>query len=104
MTPPRRLPRIALEATGVFAGATVMLLGLAPTAPLAKELGVCESGAARDVLAGNVLLPRFIPGPMVHIPPLYWWLVALCVRILGWGEMAFRCDESSRRESIKSVI
>jgi hypothetical protein len=67
-----------------------MLLGLAPTAPFAKELGVCESGAARDVLAGNILLPRFIPGPMVHVPPLYWWLVALCVRILGWGEMAFR--------------
>jgi Dolichyl-phosphate-mannose-protein mannosyltransferase len=82
--------RIVFEAAGIFAGALAILFTLAPTAPFAKELGVCESGAVRDVLAGNVLLPRFIPGPIVHVPPLYWWIAAVCVRLLGWSELAFR--------------
>jgi len=82
--------RILLEATAVFAGAMVFLIALAPTAPFTRELGVCESGAVRDVLAGNIILPRFIPGPMVHVPPLYWWSAALCVRVFGWTEIALR--------------
>src|SRR5437870_9206075 len=82
--------RIWLEAAGVFVGAFALLLTLGPNAPFTKELGVCESGAVRDILAGNIILPRFIPGPMVHVPPLYWWITAILVRLLGWDEMAFR--------------
>ena len=66
------------------------LIALAPTAPFTKELGVCESGAVRDVLDGNIILPHFIPGPMVHVPPLYWWTAALCVKVFGWTELALR--------------
>jgi 4-amino-4-deoxy-L-arabinose transferase-like glycosyltransferase len=82
--------RMWLEAAGVFVGALAILLTLGPNAPFTKELGVCESGAVRDVLAGNIILPHFIPGPMVHVPPLYWWVTAIAVRLGGWGEMAFR--------------
>jgi Dolichyl-phosphate-mannose-protein mannosyltransferase len=82
--------RIVLEATAVFTLAMVFLLALAPAAPFTRELGVCESGAVRDVLAGNIILPRFIPGPMVHVPPLYWWSAAINVRVLGWTEIALR--------------
>jgi hypothetical protein len=82
--------RIVLETAAVFAAALAFLLTLAPTAPFTKELGVCESGAVRDVLAGNILLPHFIPGPMVHVPPLYWWTAALGVRAFGWSELALR--------------
>ncbi len=82
--------RLCLEAAGAFAVALVILLMLAPSAPFTKELGVCESGAVRDVLAGNLLLPHFIPGPMVHVPPLYWWSAALAVDFLGWSELALR--------------
>jgi 4-amino-4-deoxy-L-arabinose transferase-like glycosyltransferase len=82
--------RLALEAAGVLFGAIALLLTLGPAAPFTKELGVCESGAVRDILAGNVLLPRFIPGPIVHVPPLYWWLAAASVRLIGWTELAFR--------------
>ena len=90
MTQPIRPQRICLEAAGIFVGAAVILLTLAPNASFTKELGVCESGAVRDVLAGNVLLPRFIPGPIVHVPPLYWWFAAACVHLMGWTELAFR--------------
>ena len=82
--------RVAVETGAVFVGAFGFLLGLAPTAPFTRELGVCESGAVRDVLAGNIILPHFIPGPMVHVPPLYWWTAALCVRAYGWSEIALR--------------
>ena len=34
-----------------FAAAFAFLLALAPSAPFTRELGVCESGAVRDVLA-----------------------------------------------------
>jgi hypothetical protein len=85
-----RPQRICFEAAAVFVGAKVMLLALGPAAPFTKELGVCESGAVRDVLAGNILLPHFIPGPIVHVPPLYWWVAALCVHLMGWTELAFR--------------
>jgi 4-amino-4-deoxy-L-arabinose transferase-like glycosyltransferase len=78
------------ESIAIFAAAFAFLLMLAPTAPFTRELGVCESGAVRDVLAGNVILPRFIPGPMVHVPPLYWWTAALGVHALGWSEVALR--------------
>jgi 4-amino-4-deoxy-L-arabinose transferase-like glycosyltransferase len=73
-----------------FAAAFAFLLALAPSAPFTRELGVCESGAVRDVLAGNIILPRFIPGPMVHVPPLYWWTAALGVHAFGWTELALR--------------
>jgi 4-amino-4-deoxy-L-arabinose transferase-like glycosyltransferase len=82
--------RLLLQACGVFLVATGLLITLGPSAPFTKELGVCESGAVRDVLAGNVILPHFLPGPIVHVPPLYWWIVALCVKALGWNEIAFR--------------
>jgi len=82
--------RICVEAAAVFLGALSILLTLAPSAPFTKELGVCESGAVRDVLAGNLVLPYFIPGPMVHVPPLYWWSAAIAVRMLGWTELALR--------------
>lgn len=82
--------RVAIETCAVFIGAFGFLLGLAPTAPFTRELGVCESGAVRDVLAGNIILPHFIPGPMVHVPPLYWWTAAFCVRAYGWSEIALR--------------
>lgn len=70
--------------------AFVFLLAMAPSAPFTRELGVCESGAVRDVLAGNIILPHFVPGPMVHVPPLYWWTAALDVRAFGWTEIALR--------------
>ncbi len=73
-----------------FTVAFAFLLALAPSAPFTRELGVCESGAVRDVLAGNIILPHFIPGPMVHVPPLYWWSAALGVHALGWSEIALR--------------
>jgi hypothetical protein len=84
-------PRAILrESAAVFAAALAFLIALAPAAPFTKELGVCESGAVRDVLAGNIILPHFIPGPMVHVPPLYWWMAALCVKVFGWTELALR--------------
>src|SRR5215469_1919360 len=82
--------RLIVQAHGVFLVASGFLIVLAPSAPFTKELGVCESGAVRDVLAGNIILPRFLPGPIIHVPPLYWWLVALYVKALGWSELAFR--------------
>jgi 4-amino-4-deoxy-L-arabinose transferase-like glycosyltransferase len=85
-----RSTRLLVQAGGVFLVAIAFLIALAPSAPFTKELGVCESGAVRDVLAGNIILPRFLPGPIVHVPPLYWWITALCVKALGWNELAFR--------------
>ena len=82
--------RLALESGAAFFAALSVLLMLAPTAPFTKELGVCESGAVRDVLAGNFLLPKFIPGPIVHVPPLYWWSAAAVVHLIGWNELALR--------------
>jgi hypothetical protein len=82
--------RIFAEGAAVFAATFAFLLALAPTSPFTRELGVCESGAVRDVLAGNIILPRFIPGPMVHVPPLYWWTAALGVHAFGWTEIALR--------------
>jgi 4-amino-4-deoxy-L-arabinose transferase-like glycosyltransferase len=77
--------RIVIGATAVFTIAMVFLFALAPTAPFTRELGVCESGAVRDIL-----LPSVIPGPMVHVPPLYWWTAAIGVRAMGWTEIALR--------------
>lgn len=79
-----------VESAAVFAAACAFLLALAPAEPFSHELGVCESGAVRDVLAGNIILPHFIPGPMVHVPPLYWWSAALGVHAFGWTEIALR--------------
>jgi 4-amino-4-deoxy-L-arabinose transferase-like glycosyltransferase len=88
----QKAPRVQLliQAALVFLVAFAFLISLAPSAPFTKELGVCESGAVRDVLAGNIILPRFLPGPIVHVPPLYWWLAALCVKAIGWNELALR--------------
>jgi 4-amino-4-deoxy-L-arabinose transferase-like glycosyltransferase len=82
--------RLLVQAGAVFLAAAGFLVTLAPSAPFTKELGVCESGAVRDVLAGNLILPRFLPGPIIHVPPLYWWMAALSVKALGWNEAAFR--------------
>jgi hypothetical protein len=81
---------LVVQACGIFLVTTAFLITLAPSAPFTKELGVCESGAVRDILAGNIILPRFLPGPIVHVPPLYWWIAALCVKAFGWNELAFR--------------
>jgi Dolichyl-phosphate-mannose-protein mannosyltransferase len=81
---------LLIQAIGVFVIAAGYLLALAPSAPFSKELGVCESGAVRDVVGGHIILPRFLPGPIVHVPPLYWWVTAVCVKALGWDELAFR--------------
>ena len=71
---------------------------------------MCEAGAVRDVLAGNVILPSYDPqarfrpdteasmprerewgpGGMVQAPPLYWWFSAIAVRLLGLNEFALR--------------
>ena len=64
--------RLAAESTGVLIVTLGFLSLMGITAPFTKELGVCESGAVRDVLAGDILLPHFLPGPIVHVPPLYW--------------------------------
>ncbi len=82
--------RLALESLAVFAIGVGFLLALSPNAPFTKELGVCESGAVRDVLAGTVVLPHYAPGMMVQAPPMYWWAAALAVRLLGWNEFALR--------------
>ncbi|HLX36840.1 MAG TPA: glycosyltransferase family 39 protein [Candidatus Binataceae bacterium] len=81
---------LMLEAIAAFAVALAFLLALAPTAPFTKELGVCECGAVRDVLAGNVILPHYSPGTMVGTPPMYWWMAAVAVRLFGWNEFALR--------------
>jgi 4-amino-4-deoxy-L-arabinose transferase-like glycosyltransferase len=85
-----RTHRLLIQSSAIFLVASAFLLALAPSAPFTKELGVCESGAVRDVLAGHIILPRFLPGPIVHVPPLYWWVAALCVKALGWKELALR--------------
>ncbi|MGD1026650.1 ArnT family glycosyltransferase [Candidatus Binatus soli] len=82
--------RLAIQAAAAFAASLAFILALAPTAPFTKELGVCECGAVRDVLAGSVILPHFSPGTLVHVPPMYWWTAALAVDVLGWREVALR--------------
>lgn len=77
-------------ALAVFGFATVFLLALAPEAPLARELAACEVGAVKDVLAGHVVLPRFEPGVYVHVPPLYWWVAAGLIKVMGMSELALR--------------
>ena len=74
---------LAEAAGGVCRGVRLSARARADRA-FTRELGVCESGAVRDVLAGNIILPYFIPGPMVHVPPLYWWTAALGVHAFGW--------------------
>ena len=80
----------ALEAGAAFAISLAFLFALAPGAPFTKELGVCECGAVRDTLAGNLILPHYTPGIFVQVPPLFWWLAALAVRVGGWNEFALR--------------
>ncbi len=94
----------------VFACALGWLMLFDPWAPFSREVGVCEAGAVRDVLAGNFILPSYDPqarlrppyqagmphegewgpGGMVQVPPLYWWVSALATRFLGMGEFALR--------------
>jgi hypothetical protein len=82
--------RLALESAAAFALSLAFLLALAPAAPFTKELGVCESGAVRDVLSGNVILPHYTPGTPVQLPPMYWWAAAIAVRVFGWTEIGLR--------------
>ncbi len=84
------IPRLAFEAAVAFAVSLAFLLTLAPSAPFTKELGVCESGAVRDVLSGNLILPHYTPGTPVQVPPMYWWAAALAVRLFGWNEIGLR--------------
>ena len=94
----------------VFACALGWLMLFDPWAPFSREVGVCEAGAVRDVLAGNFILPSYDPqarllscyqagmpldgewGPsgMVQVPPLYWWLSASATQFLGLYEFALR--------------
>jgi len=82
--------RLALEAAAAFAVSLTFLLALAPGAPFTKELGVCECGAVRDALAGNLILPHYTPGTPVQVPPIYWWAAAIAVHLAGWNEVALR--------------
>ncbi len=82
--------RLAFESAAAFTVSLAFLLALSPTAPFTKELGVCESGAVRDVLSGNIILPHYSPGKMVGSPPMYWWAAAIAVRLSGWNEIALR--------------
>lgn len=82
--------RLALESAGAFVVSLAFLLALSPEAPFTKELGVCESGAVRDVLYGNAILPHYAPGTSVQVPPMYWWAAAIAVRLLGWNEIGLR--------------
>jgi 4-amino-4-deoxy-L-arabinose transferase-like glycosyltransferase len=84
------------RAAAVFAGSLAFLLTLAPSAPFSKELGVFESSAVRDILAGHAVLPSYAlyePGSDIQAPPLSWWIDAAMVRLLGWNEIAFRLPE-----------
>jgi 4-amino-4-deoxy-L-arabinose transferase-like glycosyltransferase len=81
---------LALETVAAFGVALAFLLALSPEAPFTKELGVCESGAVRDVLAGSVVLPHYAPGIPVQVPPMYWWAAASAVRLFGWNEIGLR--------------
>ncbi len=82
--------RLALESAAVAVVSLAFLLALAPAAPFTRELGVCESGAVRDVLSGNVILPHYTPGTPVQVPPMYWWAAAIAVRLFGWDEIGLR--------------
>ena len=82
--------RLALESAAAFAVSMAFLLALSPEAPFTKELGVCESGAVRDVLSGNLILPHYTPGIPIQVPPMYWWAAAVAVRLFGWNEIALR--------------
>jgi hypothetical protein len=82
---------IALETAAVFLSSLGLLLSLGAFAPFTKELGACESGAVREVLAGAFILPHYRPGSsIVWVPPLSWWTQALAVKMLGWREVALR--------------
>lgn len=82
--------RLALESAAAFAVSLAFLLALSPNAAFTKELGVCESGAVRDVLYGNLILPHYTPGTPVQVPPMYWWAAAIGVRLFGWNEIGLR--------------
>jgi len=82
--------RLAFESAAALLVSIAFLLALAPAGPFTKELGVCEAGAVRDVLAGNTILPHYSPGIPVQVPPMFWWMAALAVRFGGWNEVALR--------------
>jgi 4-amino-4-deoxy-L-arabinose transferase-like glycosyltransferase len=81
---------LALESAFAFVVSLAFLLALSPDAPFTRELGVCESGAVRDVLSGNAILPHYTPGIPVQVPPMYWWAAAIAVRLFGWNEIGLR--------------
>jgi 4-amino-4-deoxy-L-arabinose transferase-like glycosyltransferase len=80
----------ALESAAAFAVSLAFLLALSPDGPFTKELGVCESGAVRDVLSGILILPHYARGTPVQVPPMYWWAAAIAVRLVGWNEIGLR--------------
>src|SRR5260370_39826046 len=87
----------------VFVCALGWLMLFDPWAPFSREVGVCEAGAVRNVLAGSFILPSYDPrarlrppyqagmrqgggwgpGGMVQVAPVYWWLSALAARVSG---------------------
>jgi 4-amino-4-deoxy-L-arabinose transferase-like glycosyltransferase len=80
-----------LEVAAIFLSSLGLLLCFGAFAPFTKELGACESGAVREVLAGGFILPHYRPGSsIVWVPPLSWWTQALAVKALGWQEVALR--------------
>jgi len=110
----------------VFACALGWLMLFVPQAPLSREVGACEAGAVRDVLAGNVVLPSYDPdawlrpppqyrpgmarwgewgpGGMVQVPPLYWWLAAAGARMFGMSEFALRIPSILAAAAVSAVL
>src|SRR5579872_34381 len=96
--------QLALESIAAFAVALAFVCLLAPAAPFTKELGICESGAVRDVLAGNLVLPHYAPRTPVQVPPMYWWAAATAVRIFGWNEIALRAPSIFAAATTTSIL
>ena len=96
--------RLALESAAAFAVSLAFLLALSPDAPFTKELGVCESGAVRDVLSGNAILPHYIPGTPVQVPPMYWWAAAVAVRLFGWNEIGLRAPSILATALVSTIL
>ena len=108
----------------VLACALGWLMLFDPWAPFSREVGVCEAGAVRDVLAGNFILPSYDPqarfrphyqprmprerewgpGGMVQAPPLYWWLSAFTVPLLGLNEFALRMPSILAGAAVCAVL
>ncbi|GEM_PF-504844 len=84
------IAKLCLHSLAIFVASLAFLSLLGVTAPFSKELGVCEAGAVKDVLHGQILLPHYHDQVIVQAPPLYWWLAAVSVRLIGFNELALR--------------